>query len=168
MQYIASSAYDGSNLFDPDATMVLYIPLLLDICKYLIVLYCFGQVFQEDLLTARMFSQNLLLPVVNKYTFVYHEKSVTVKAAHYISGSNNETRNDISLYHPELQEHTRQREAILPRIFPELYDDYDKLVRHELVEVYPLARNRPVMRVAHIDDDLTSPFVEVCCVFLLQ
>jgi hypothetical protein len=98
-----------------------------------------------------MFSVGLLLPAVDKYTFVYHEKSVTVKAAHYISGSNNETRNDISLYHPELQHRSEGSVpvAVFPRTYPDLYEDYDNLTPHSPVEVYPVARDRPVMCIVY-------------------
>jgi hypothetical protein len=54
-----------------------------------------------------------LTPMIAKYAFVYHFKSVTVKVAarhhlpssppqvaNYVLGSDNETRNDLHHYHP--------------------------------------------------------------------
>lgn len=38
-------------------------------------------------------------PVIARYAFVYHFKSVTVKSSNYQAGSRVETRNNLSLYH---------------------------------------------------------------------
>jgi GT2 family glycosyltransferase len=57
---------------------------------------------QENTLIKRLKLQGIT-PMISHDIFVFHFKSVTVKAAGYVSGSGNETREDISHYHPELK-----------------------------------------------------------------
>ena len=75
MAKIKSSAYNGSHLFDPHNVMV----------------------EQEDTLMASMMKHKLS-PKICKYLFVYHYKSVTVKAA----GSTGRSRNNLKFFHPEI------------------------------------------------------------------
>lgn len=72
---IESSAYNASHLFDPNNVMV----------------------EQEDTLMASM-SRHKVYPKICKVLFVYHYKSVTVKAA----GSTGRLRNNLHFFHPEI------------------------------------------------------------------
>ena len=75
LKKIESSAYNASHLFDPNNVMV----------------------EQEDTLMASM-SKHKVYPKICKVLFVYHYKSVTVKAA----GSKGRKRNNLHFFHPEI------------------------------------------------------------------
>jgi hypothetical protein len=57
---------------------------------------------QEDALIQRL-RRHGVTPMISHDVFVFHFKSVTVKAAGYVAGSEHETREDLSHYHPELK-----------------------------------------------------------------
>jgi hypothetical protein len=56
-------------------------------------------------------------------------KYVCVQDAKYVSGSNNETRNDISIYHPEMQSGNNSK-PVMQADFPELYTSYPTFPAH--------------------------------------
>ena len=55
-------------------------------------------IHQEEYITNRFFQEHIT-PVIEKYAFAYHYKSVTVRASH--NSKKNDTRNDLSFYHPD-------------------------------------------------------------------
>ena len=75
LKKIRSSAFNATHLFAPHNIMV----------------------EQEDTLMSSM-EKKKLLPKICKYLFVYHYKSVTVKAA----GSTGRSRNNLHFFHPEI------------------------------------------------------------------
>ena len=125
---IATSAYDKSNLFDPDAIMV----------------------DQEDRLMTRM-TRNNKTPKICRFAFVFHFKSVTVKASNYVMGSKVETRNNLSFYHPELQT------DVAPLAYPELYSTYPtSRMTIPTVQLYP-NDHRPVVIGIAVSNPATNP-----------
>ena len=74
---IAPAAYSEDELFDPTDVMV----------------------EQENKLVVKMDMLNMV-PVISLHSFIFHFKSVTVAVANF-TRDKNETRNDLSFYHPQ-------------------------------------------------------------------
>ena len=69
-------------------------------------------IHQEEYVTDR-FYEKYITPVIEKYAFAYHYKSVTVRASY--NPKNTDKRNDITFYHPDLQHNTTKvTSALLP------------------------------------------------------
>jgi hypothetical protein len=79
----------------------------------------------------RSMENHRLFPMISRYAFVYHFKSVTVQVAGHISGSKNETRNNLQHYHPELDSN------LTVKRLPELYAAYHTDLRLPEMELYP-------------------------------
>lgn len=118
LELIAPAAFDDENLFDPGNIMV----------------------SQEDTLMHSMESLRLI-PKICRYAFVYHFKSVTVKAANYVLGSRNETRNNLEMYHPELTSGVQNTSLH----YPELFKYYSSSFQLPKMEMYPKMKGEEIV-----------------------
>ena len=77
-----------------------------------------------------------------------------------MSGSSNETRNDITIYHPEMQSGSQ---TIYLHDFPDLYHSrYESLKAESLVKFYPSAeKSIPTIAVAWDDAVDSRVFIQV-------